>query len=70
MLPRESSAPMARPESASAGVQIVREPGPLLPAAVTTKMPRRAALSTATVVTATSPFSCDGVELKPLSKMR
>ena len=48
-------------ESPSAGVQMEREPGPSLPAAVTTRMPRWAAMSAATVVTATSPFSCDGV---------
>src|SRR5438105_6482702 len=60
MVPRESSAPMASTESPSAGVQIERKPGPLLPAAVTTRMPRCAAMSAALVVTATSPFSSDG----------
>ena len=57
MVPSESSAPIASTESPSAGVQIDRKPGPSLPAAVTTRMPRCAAMSAATVVTATSPFS-------------
>src|SRR6266513_4416581 len=61
ILPSESSAPAASTESPSAGVQIEREPGPLFPAAVTTRMPRCAAMSAATVVTATSPFNSDGV---------
>ena len=61
IVPSESSAPMANTESPSAGVQIDREPGPSFPAAVTTRIPRCAAMSAATVVTATSPFSCDGV---------
>src|SRR6266542_108204 len=60
MLPSESSAPMVSAESASPGVQTVRNPGPSLPAAVTTMIPRRAAASTATVVTAMSPLRSDG----------
>jgi hypothetical protein len=60
MAPSESSAPMASPESASAGVTSVRNPGPALPAALSTSRPRAAAWSTATVVTATSPLSSDG----------
>ena len=45
MAPSESSAPMASTESPSAGVHTVREPGPLLPAAVTTRMPRCAEMN-------------------------
>src|ERR1043166_1595446 len=70
MLPSQSSAPIARSESASAGVHSVRNPGPLLLAAVTTVMPRFAAASTATVVTATPPFKSDGWKVNPLSNTR
>ncbi len=61
MLPSESSAPAVMMESASPGVTSVRNPEPLLPAAVTRRMPRRANCSAATLVTATSPLSCEGV---------
>src|SRR5207247_11400779 len=59
--PNESSAPTASTESPSAGVESERGFGPSLPAAVTTRMPRCAAMSAATVVTAISPFNWDGV---------
>ena len=54
----ESVAPIARAESASAGVPRVRGCGPSFPTEMTTSVPRCAALSAAMVVTATSPFSC------------
>ena len=60
-VPSESSAPTVITESASPGVTRVRKPGPAFPAAVTTRMPWAAALSAATVVTATWPFKSAGV---------
>ncbi len=57
-LPSESVAPTATISWASAGVSSVADEGPLLPTATTTSVPRAAALSAATVVTATSPLSC------------
>ncbi len=61
IVPSESSAPIVSTESASAGVTNEREPGPELPAAVTSRIPRWAACSAATLVTATSPFNWEGV---------
>ena len=69
-VPSESSAPTVITESASPGVTRVRKPGPSFPAAVTTRMPWAAALSAATVVTATWPFRSAGVYVKPSSNRR